>query len=568
MSNNYDDYGYEDNDYDNSGAAKKRLFIGFLVVAAIIIVIILFLKGCAGGNKKPSNDPTTPTFDYEKTLLEAGKKFYENNTDLAPVAKGECSTVELSTLVSKGLLNPENFTTCDNSETYVRVCVLPNGTKQYTPWLKCSDKDSNSEYGDEKEGTIADIKADESLVRFTFMPKRLKAGGQNLGKVEEVWQEDIKYSSYKTLATTKYYRYRDQLFTWKIQDKTYYTSTGEKKNAKDVNEYYTVAPNSNYNLHDNKTDEAYKWYTITGGSKVWAMDKNGNKIPSQTAIKDYDVPGETLIVNRESRTVTGTTTAYHYYICGKYSTSTDKKYQLDKKCGEGTDTQLKYTFEEFYTCGYGDVVDIEAGRVKKGEKCSTYSDWKLTFEQCNTSLPTCRAITPVYYYYWYKLTGGTKKYYPSGSTSASGEKVYYTSAPVKDAVKDLNTKARAYKWYKAKESETSEYTAVAPSNYPDATKTNKSKWSDWSSWSTKNPKTSDGRTRQIENKTKIKLQEIKGTSESSWENLSETYVTEEEMIKIYKNNKYDVNSIQDINNNGELKYDIKMIIRNKKEASR
>ena len=568
MSNNYDDYGYEDKDYDNSGAAKKRLFIGFLVVAAIIIVIILFLKGCAGGNKKPSNDPTTPTFDYEKTLLEAGKKFYENNTDLAPVAKGECSTVELSTLVSKGLLNPENFTTCDNSETYVRVCVLPNGTKQYTPWLKCSDKDSNSEYGDEKEGTIADIKADESLVRFTFMPKRLKAGGQNLGQVEEVWQEDIKYSSYKTLATTKYYRYRDQLFTWKIQDKTYYTSTGEKKNAKDVNEYYTVAPNSNYNLHDNKTDEAYKWYTITGGSKVWAMDKNGNKIPSQTAIKDYDVPGKTLIVNRESRTVTGTTTAYHYYICGKYSTSTDKKYQLDKKCGEGTDTQLKYTFEEFYTCGYGDVVDIEAGRVKKGEKCSTYSDWKLTFEQCNTSLPTCRAITPVYYYYWYKLTGGTKKYYPSGSTSASGEKVYYTSAPVKDAVKDLNTKATAYKWYKAKESETSEYTAVAPSNYPDATKTNKSKWSDWSSWSTKNPKTSDGRTRQIENKTKIKLQEIKGTSESSWENLSETYVTEEEMIKIYKNNKYDVNSIQDINNNGELKYDIKMIIRNKKEASR
>lgn len=568
MSNNYDDYGYEDKDYDNSGAAKKRLFIGFLVVAAIIIVIILFLKGCAGGNKKPSNDPTTPTFDYEKTLLEAGKKFYENNADLAPVAKGECSTVELSTLVSKGLINPENFTTCDNSETYVRVCVLPNGTKQYTPWLKCSDKDSNSEYGDEKEGTISDIKPDESLVRFTFMPKRLKAGSQNLGAVEELWKEDIKYTSYKTLATVKYYRYRDQLFTWKIQDKTYYTSTGEKKNAKDVNEYYTVAPNSNYNLHDNKTDNAYKWFTVTGGSKVWALDKNGNKIPSQTAIGDYTYPGETLIANHEKRTVTGTTTAHHYYICGKYSTSTEKKYQLDKKCGEGTDTQLKYTFEEFYTCGYGDVVDIEAGRVKKGETCSTYSDWKLTFEQCNESLPTCRKVTPVYYYYWYKLTNGTKKYYPSGSTSASGEKVYYTSAPVKDAVKDLNTKATAYKWYKATESETTEYTAVAPSNYPDATKTSKSKWSDWSSWTTKNPSTKDGRTRQIENKTKIKLQEIKGTNEASWENLSQTYVTEEEMITIYRNNKYDVNSLQDINNNGELKYDIKMIIRNKKEASR
>ena len=567
MSNNYDDYGYEDKDYDNSGAAKKRLFIGFLVVAAIIIVIILFLKGCAGGNKKPNNS-VTPAFDYEKTLLEAGKKFYENNTELAPVAKGECSTVELSTLVSKGLINPENFTTCDNSETYVRVCVLPNGTKQYTPWLKCTDKDSNSEYGDEKEGTISDVKADESLVRFTFMPMRLKAGSQNLGPVEEVWKEDVKYTSYKTLATTKYYRYRDQLFTWKIQDKTYYTSTGEKKNAKDVKEYYTVAPNSNYNLHDNKTDNAYKWYTITGGSKVWAMDKNGNKIPSKDPIKDYNVPGETLVVNRQTRKVTGTREAYHYYVCGKYSTSTDKLYSLNDKCGTGSNANRPYTFEEFYTCGYGDVVDIEAGRVKKGEKCSTYSEWKETFEQCNTSLPTCRAITPVYYYYWYKLTGGTKKYYPSGSTSASGEKIYYVDAPTKDAVKDLNTKATAYKWYKATESETSEYTAVAPKNYPDATKTSKSKWSDWSSWTSKNPKTSDGRTRQIETKTKIKLQEIKGTNESSWEKLSQTYVSEEEMITIYKNNKYNVNSLQDINNNGELKYDIKMIIRNKKEASR
>lgn len=564
MSNNYDDYGYEDKNYDNGGAGKKRFFIAFLIVAAIIIVIVLFLKGCAGRNTKP-NEPTTPTFDYEKTLLEAGKKFYENNTDLAPVANGECSTVELSTLVSKGLVNPENFSTCDNSETYVRVCILPNGTKQYTPWLKCTDKNSDTEYDSEKEGTISDIKPDESLVRFTFMPKRLKAGSQNLGPVEEVWKEDIKYSSYKTLATTKYYRYRDQLFTWIVQDKTYYTSKGEKKNAKDVNEYYTVAPNSNYNLHDNKNDNAYKWYTITGGNVEWATAENGRKIPSEKAIGEYDIPGETVILNREKRTVTGTAEANHYYICGKYSTSTDKLYSLNEKCGTGSNANRPYTFEEFYTCGYNDVPDIEAGRVKKGEKCTTYSEWKRTFEQCDTSQPTCRAITPVYYYYWYKLTGGTKKYYPSGSSSASGEKIYYVEAPVKDAVRDLSTKATAYKWYKATESETTNYTAVAPSE--GATKTNKSKWSDWSSWTTKNPKTSDSRTRQIETKTKIKLQEIKGTNDASWENLSETYVTEEEMITIYKNNKYNVNSLQDINNNGELKYDIKMIIRNKKEAN-
>ena len=50
------------------------------------------------------------------------------------------------------------------------------------------------------------------------MPKRLKAGAQNLGPVEEMWKDEIKYASYKTVATTKYYRYRDQLFIWKISE--------------------------------------------------------------------------------------------------------------------------------------------------------------------------------------------------------------------------------------------------------------------------------------------------------------------------------------------------------------
>ena len=77
MSNNYDDYGYEDKDYDDGSAAKKRILIGFLIVAAIIIVVLLILKGCSK-NEKPKT-PIEPTFNYEKTLLEAGKKYYENN---------------------------------------------------------------------------------------------------------------------------------------------------------------------------------------------------------------------------------------------------------------------------------------------------------------------------------------------------------------------------------------------------------------------------------------------------------------------------------------------------------
>ena len=566
MSNNYDEYGYEDKDYNDGSAAKKRILIGFLIVAAIIIVVLLILKGCTKNNKP--TEPTEPTFDYEKTLLEAGKKYYENNNDLLPIANGECGVVELSTLKSLGLVNPENFSTCDESTTYVKVCVLPNGTKQYTPWLTCTDKNSDTEYDSEKEGTISDVIADESLVRFTFMPKRLKAGAQNLGPVEEMWKDEIKYTSYKTVATTKYYRYRDQLFTWKISDKTYYTSTGEKKNASDVKEYYTLSPNSNYNLSSDKTTEAYKWFTTTGGEKVYKM-KDGKKVYSREKIDDYIYADGGIKIEYQTRKQTGGgSEPYHFYVCGKYSTSTVRKYQLGVKCGEDKeDPQLAYTFEEFYSCSKGDRQSIEEDRVKKGDKCYTYGDWEYVMNSCDVSKPTCRKTNPIYLYNWYKLTGGTKSYYPSKSSTAAGEKVYYIEAPIAGATKDTSTKATAFKWYKAREKETTEYTAVAPKGYSDATRTNKSKWGSWTEYSTKNPKVSDGRNRQIETKTKIKLQEIKGTSESSWENLSTTYVTEEEMINIYKQNKYNVNSLQDINNNGELKYDIKMIIRNKKEAS-
>ena len=75
------------------------------------------------------------------------------------------------------------------------------------------------------------------------------------------------------------------------------------------------------------------------------------------------------------------------------------------------------------------------------------------------------------------------------------------------------------------------------------------------------------RTRNIETKTKIKLQQILGTSSSSdYEDLSTEYVTEEEMIKIFNDKGYKVTSLSDINNNGEIRYQIKMLLRNKKEA--
>lgn len=386
-----------------------------------------------------------------------------------------------------------------------------NGTKQYTPWLSCTDKNSDTEYADEKEGTISDIVPDESLVRFTFLPKRLKAGAQNLGPVEEMWKDEIKYTSYKTIATTKYYRYRDKLYTWKISDKTYYTSTGEKKKASDVKEYYTVSPNNKYNLSSDKTTEAYKWFTTTGGTKTYALNSKGEKIYSQTKIKDYVYADDGVKVEYQTRKQTGSgRDPYHFYICGKYSTSTVKKYQLGVKCGEDPeDPQLAYTFEEFYSCSKGDRNSIESDRVKKGDKCYTYGEWKLSMDSCDVSKPTCRKINPLYYYHWYKLTGGTKSYYPSGSSSASGEKVYYTSAPIDGATKDSSTKATAYKWYKATEKETTEYTAVAPKGYSDATRTNKSKWGNWTEYSAKIQKYLMEETDKSKQKQKLNYKKLK-----------------------------------------------------------
>ena len=124
------------------------------------------------------------------------------------------------------------------------------------------------------------------------------------------------------------------------------------------------------------------------------------------------------------------------------------------------------------------------------------------------------------------------------------------------------TKTYAYKWYNST-TRLSDYAAVAPSS--DATKTSDSKWSDWTSYSTKNPKTNDGRNREIESRIKIKLQEILGMTDESWKDLTTNYMTSEEMIKVLKDNNYKVETLEDIQNNGELKYKVQMSIRNKKE---
>jgi len=560
MSNSYDNYGYDYSRTEKSASMKRRIIILVLIVLAIVLLLVL-LKGCNGRNED-NNRKTDSKFDFESALIAGGKRYFESNSLNYPKAVGECEEIELQALVDRNLVNSKDFETCNLSATYVSVCRLENQTLHYYPWLVCAGTNSNEKYGNLKVGTLSDIVKDQTIVNFKFLPQVLNAAVEKLGKEEEVWKDEIKYPSYKTLATTTYYRYRDELFKWNVKDKKYYTSKGEKTNANDVNEYYVTSPNSSYTEKDNGT-YAYKWFT-SESKKVYAVDRNGTKVYSHTAISGYPYNEGGVCVEYQTREVTGTAAPKHYYVCAKSKNSTVKTYQL-YKCGTGANAELVYELDNFWTCGSGTEQDILDGKVSsQSATCKTYSNWKNSEKSCDTRLDTCKKINPYCVYTWYKLEeNGSKKYYPSLSSSASSETIYYTNAPVSGAIKDESTKTYAYKWYNST-TRLSDYAAVAPSS--DAIKTSDSKWSDWTSYSTKNPKTNDGRNREIETRVKIKLQEILGMTEESWKDLTTNYMTSEEMIKVLKDKNYKVETLEDIQNNGELKYKVQMSIRNKKES--
>ncbi len=561
MANNYDNYSYEDDSYQRRGALIRRIFIIAMIVLAIIFVLLL-VKGCS----KKSDEKSNNNIDYDSSLIEGAKKYFNSNSGKYPESAGECEEVELQALIDRGLVNVSNFSKCNANNTYVRVCKLENGTYHYYPWYVCSDKNSQGEYGNEQVGSLADIIPNKTVVNFKFIPQIFVAGSPQYGAVEELWKDEIPYDSYKTISTTTYYRYRDELFRWTLQTKKYYTTKGEKTKASDVKEYYLTAPSSLYNSKDSKT-EGYKWFT-TSSKKTYAVDANKVKIFSHTALSGYPNSDNPVCTEYQTRTITGTSNAYHYYKCSKSKNSQYVIYQYNKKCGTEPNPTYSYEIENFYTCGYGNYDDVESMRVSSSSaKCNTYSSWVNSLTKCDTTKDTCRKIEPYCVYNWYKLESSASRiYYPSGSSTAAGENVYYTSAPVSGAIKDTATKATVYKWYNSTSTQTKDYTAVAPSGYSGASKSVDSKWTEWSSYSTKNPKVSDGRTRQIETKTKIKLQAITGSTGDGWKDLTEEYLTEDELIEFLNSKNYRVNKLSDITNNGELKLKLQMLVRNKKES--
>ena len=585
MAKNYDDYGYEKDNRSESTSITRKILIIVLIVIAIFLILYL-VKSCSSRPNKPSNPsepavtPTEPVVtpvepnktnnEYETMILEAGKNYFIKHSDQEVKNPGECKNVDLKTLINDGLVESKKFYNCSVTSSYIRVCMLEDKSKQYTPWVSCVSKKSEDEYGTLTEGTSANVISDVTYVEFKFLPQYLKKAGENLGPTEEYWKGEVPYKNYKTLATIDYYRYRDKLFIWNLTKRTYYSTEGDKSSSGETSEYYTSSPKSGYTKQSDKTTEAYKWYESKSEKAYYTV--NGEKALSASAVGEYKYkdPVGVDIVRYRTRTVTSTYLPYLYNICSTNATNTRVIYQYDP-CGKGSNKSYTYNRGTVYSCASPTAVDESIiGNIvpSKTSTCKKYSSWSSpTTTACDTSKTDICQKAVATLYYWYKPVNETRTYYPSGSKTASGEKTYYTEAPVKGAIKDTSTRVTAYKWYKETTTTSSQYLAVAPSGYTTATRTGNSILSDWSSWSTDNPKTNDGRDRQIENKQKIRLQEIRPSASDEWLKLSDNYISEKEMISLYKNKGYNVKTIEDINGNGELKYQTIMYVRNKKEIN-
>ncbi len=565
MAKNYDNYGY-DNDGNGKPGLLRRLLIVLMVIVSIILIVYL-ITSCS---KKPENkkeNNTEVTIDYESELLSAGKNYYSIHSNENPSAPGECSLVELQNLVDEKLIDASKFNNCNQNTTYVKKCMLEDERYQYTPWISCAKYSSEEKYDSLKQGTMSDIIADKTYVEFKFVPLEAKKGGDILGEVETYWKSEIPYEKYKTLSSVKYYRYRDKLYRWNLIKRSYYSINGATDSESKVKDYYITAPNSVY-INKGNYVTAYKWY-IPVGTKDYYKGSNGEKGFSATAPSGYPYrdPEGVDVTRYRTRTVIDTYSPILYYVCATSATGTKWIYQTSK-CGTTNNPQYNYTREVVFSCATEENGElVRANIVNANATCKKYSAWSSpTTTVCDTTkTDICQSAT-VTFYNWYRIINESRKYYPSNKTTADGEKTYYTSAPVKNAIKDTDTKAIAYTWYKEVSSTSTKYTVTAPSGYYKVTKSSDYKWTDWTDWSKTDPKINDGRDRVVEKRTKIKLQEIQGVETAGWQNITTEYLTEENLIKLFKGRGYNVNSLEDITDNGQIKYQLVTFVRNKKES--
>lgn len=281
----------------------------------------------------------------------------------------------------------------------------------------------------------------------------------------------------------------------------------------DVQEYYASVPSEDYNLKEDE-QEGFKWYVEKEVKEYWNDGDYSSTQPSGYTKKGDSKEETNISLTRPSeasyRKISEITLYRYQKVAYPVLFYCKSKTAVGVMSGTTPCASREDGYTEFvkmdYSCGNGTV---ESGTV-----CADFTDWSQT--KCENSVTNgIKCETKKGYSYtdtkwqWYKVGSG-KSYYPSGSTSAEKENTYYVTSPVEGAIKDEATKATAYKYYKLEEGK-------------------------------------------------------ENTNYEEWLSITDSYVTYEELISKFNELNYEVNSLKDINDLEEIRYQVQLQYRNLKD---
>lgn len=307
------------------------------------------------------------------------------------------------------------------------------------------------------------------------------------------------------------FSYLAQIYSTQV--KKYYPNN--ENNAESVQEYYASLPSSEYKNSDSGV-KASKWYIEEVGTTYWndgalssvqpngypTRGAEGNSITSISLTKPAEAGYRTIseITLYKAKTVTK---PYPWtYIC--YDSKYEGTITSTIPCESRSENNYNKTVYVNFTC---DGVN----RVNRDSVCtSSESDWSTSV--CVESDAVKCETTQGYRYIdkrwqWYN-TGTYRKYYPSGSRNSNGEITYYTKAPINGAIEDKSTTTTVYRYYK--------------------------------------------------------LVDDVSNTEGKWIDLNENYLGEDELISLFNENGFNVKSLEDIMNEKNIRYTLRLEYSNRK----
>lgn len=297
-----------------------------------------------------------------------------------------------------------------------------------------------------------------------------------------------------------------------------------------VSQYYVQAPNEEY-IYKDSPEIAYKWYVEKQGREYYQNGTylsiqpsgytNKDAESSKTYISLTKPENATYRISNQTTIYASENVSYPYrYVC------TDEKLSgtitSDLVCKKRNDLTFKKTSKILFTCD-------GTNEVSANTLCSERSNWSSN--SCEDNSMTKQATTSDGYaikkniitgkgcvsttgyvvtdkiWKWYK-NATIRSYYPSGEADVNIEKTYFLKPPTAGAIKDENTKITAYKYYK--------------------------------------------------------LINTEDESTLTWVSIGKDFISEDELIYNFKELGYNVNSLSDIQNQDNIRYQLELSYRKRK----